>query len=102
MAVIILNGLVFGMLGVVFGMWAKNFEALTFITTFVLQPMIFLAGVFYPVASLPQPWATVSLFNPLHHTINLVRYSFLGYADVNPLISLAVVTGIGIVFFLWC
>jgi ABC-type polysaccharide/polyol phosphate export permease len=41
----------------------------------------------------------VSLFNPLHHTINLVRYSFLGYADVNPLISLAVVTGIGIVLF---
>ncbi len=97
--VILLNGLVFGMLGVVFGMWAKNFEALTFITTFVLQPMIFLAGVFYPVANLPAPWSTISLFNPLHHTINLVRYSFLGYSDVNPLISLTVVTGIGIVLF---
>ena len=97
--VIVLNGLVFGMLGVVFGMWAKNFEALTFITTFVLQPMIFLAGVFYPVAGLPYPWSLVSLFNPLHHTINLVRYSFLGYADVNPLISLVVVVGIGLVLF---
>ncbi len=97
--VILLNGLVFGMMGVVFGMWAKNFEALTFITTFVLQPMIFLAGVFYPVANLPAPWSTISLFNPLHHTINLVRYSFLGYADVNPLISIAVVGSIGIVLF---
>lgn len=95
-----LTGLQFGMFGVIFGMWAKNFEALTFVTTFILQPMIFLAGVFYPVATLPKPWNVISLFNPLHHNINLFRYGFLNYSDVNPLISFAVTIGFSAILFL--
>lgn len=97
----VLTGVQFGMFGVIFGMWAKNFEALTFVTTFILQPMIFLAGVFYPVASLPGVWSKVSLFNPLHHNINLFRYGFLGYSDVNPIISLTVCLIFCVVFFLF-
>lgn len=94
-----LTALQFGMLGVTFGMWAKGFESLTFITTFVMQPMIFLAGVFYPIANLPAPWNSVSAFNPLHHNINLMRYAVTGYADGNPWISLAVVAGLSAVVF---
>ena len=94
-----LSGVEFGLLGVTFGMWAKNFEALTFITTFVLQPMIFLAGVFYPVSTLPAPWNTVSLFNPLHHTINLFRYALIGYSDVSPMISTAVIVVLTAILF---
>lgn len=94
-----LTGLEFGMFGVIFGMWAKNFEALTFVTTFILQPMIFLAGVFYPVSSLPHPWDMVSLFNPLHHNMNLFRYGFFGYSDVNPLISFVITIGLSLVLF---
>ena len=94
-----LTALEFGMLGVTFGMWAKGFESLTFITTFVMQPMIFLAGVFYPIATLPAPWNIISSFNPLHHNINLIRYAGTGYSDGNPLVSLAVVVGLsGILF----
>jgi ABC-2 type transport system permease protein len=95
-----LTALQFGMLGVTFGMWAKGFESLTFITTFVMQPMIFLAGVFYPLANLPAPWNQISSFNPLHHNINLIRYSVTGYADGNPWISLAVVAGLSVVVFI--
>lgn len=94
-----LTGLEFGMLGVTFGMWAKNFESLTFITTFVMQPMIFLAGVFYPIATLPHPWSIVSQFNPLHHNINLFRYGVTGYSDTAPWISLLVMSGLTIVAF---
>ncbi len=100
LVVLVLSGLQYGIIGVLFGMWAKNFEALTFITTFVLQPMIFLAGVFYPISQLPQPWYTVSSFNPLHHNINLFRYAFLGYSDVSPYLSLAIVIGLTVVLFL--
>lgn len=96
---LVLSGLQYGMLGVIFGMWAKNFEALTFITTFILQPMIFLSGVFYPVSDLPAPWSTISLFNPLHHNINLLRFSFLGYSDFSPLISFAIVFGFCLLLF---
>lgn len=97
---ILLSGLLYGMLGVIFGMKAKQFESLTFITTFVLQPMIFLAGVFYPISRLPEPWSTISLFNPLHHTVNLFRYSLLNYQDISPWISLTVVAGLSLVLFI--
>lgn len=94
-----ITGLEFGMLGVAFGFWAKNFEALTLMTTFVMQPMIFLAGVFYPIANLPQPWNIISLFNPIHHNINFFRYSLTGYADVNPAVSVLVILGFSLLFF---
>lgn len=88
---IIITGLEFGLLGVVFGMRARNFEALTFMTTFVMQPMIFLAGVFYPVSQLPGIWSKVAQFNPIHHTINILRYSATGFADASPIVSVVVV-----------
>ncbi|MCX6781374.1 MAG: ABC transporter permease [Candidatus Magasanikbacteria bacterium] len=96
---LVLTGLEFGMLGVTFGFWAKNFEALTFMTTFIMQPMIFLAGVFFPIATLPAPWATISQFNPIHHNINLLRYAVTGYSDTNPIVSLGVVVGMSVVLF---
>lgn len=95
-----MTGLEFGMLGVIFGFLAKNFEALTFMTTFVLQPMIFLAGVFYPISTLPRPWSTISMFNPIHHNINLFRYAITGYADVSPAISLAVILAFSATLFI--
>ncbi len=99
LAAMVLTGLEFGMLGVIFGMWAKGFESLTFITTFIMQPMIFLAGVFYPIANLPTPWSSISAFNPLHHNINLLRYAVTDYSDGNPLISLTVIVGLSVVLF---
>ncbi len=95
-----LTGLEFGMLGVAFGFMAKNFEALTFMNTFVMQPMIFLAGVFYPVANLPGIWSKVSLFNPIHHNVNFFRYTITGYADVSPFISLAAMIGFSVLLFI--
>ena len=98
---IIITGIEFGSLGVIFGMWAKNFESLTFVTTFVMQPMIFLAGVFYPIADLPAPWSAISAWNPIHHTINVLRYAATGYRDTSPMLSLLVMTGIAAVLFIW-
>lgn len=97
--IVLLTGLQYGMLGVLFGMWARGFEALTFVTTFVLQPMIFLAGVFYPLSALPAPWSTVSMFNPVHHNINLFRYALIDYTDTAPLVSWSVVVGASVLFF---
>ncbi len=96
---LLLTGLEFGMLGVIFGLIMKNFESLTLVMTFVMQPMIFLAGVFYPISTLPAPWNTLSQLNPLHHNINLLRYGMIGYTDISPLISLGVIVGISLILF---
>jgi len=98
---LVMTGLLFGCLGVIFGAYAKNFEALTFVTSFVLQPMIFLAGTFYPISSLPGFWQTVAAWNPVHHVMNAVRYSVFGISDSNVFVSYGVLVGLlGIVLVL--
>jgi ABC-2 type transport system permease protein len=96
---LVITGIEFGMLGVTFGFLAKNFEALTFMTTFIMQPMIFLAGVFYPVSTLPGIWSKISLFNPIHHNVNIIRYGITGYSDLAPLVSLGVIAVFGVALF---
>lgn len=96
---IIITGIQFGMLGVAFGFWAKSFESLTILTTFIMQPMIFLAGVFYPIATLPHPWNVISQFNPIHHNVNVIRYAATGYSDGNVGTSFVVVLIISLAVF---
>ncbi|MBW2589034.1 MAG: ABC transporter permease [Deltaproteobacteria bacterium] len=58
---------------------------------FVLLPLAFLGGVFYSIDLLPEPWNTISRFNPLLYMVNGLRYGFLGVADVSPVTSAGVV-----------
>ncbi|MFA6160620.1 MAG: ABC transporter permease [Patescibacteria group bacterium] len=99
-AAMFITGLEFGMLGVIIGLLIKNFESFTLVMTFIMQPMIFLAGIFYPLSSLPAPWDYLSLFNPLHHNINLIRYGMIGYADASALLSFAVMLSISAILFI--
>lgn len=94
-----ITGMEFGMLGVIVGLWADGFERLQIVSIFILQPMIFLGGVFYPVTQLPAPWNTVSLFNPVHSNVNLIRAALTGYTDGSVAVSLAVTCGFAIILF---
>lgn len=86
----LMTSLFFGTLGMIFGYYAKQFENLTMITTFVMTPMSFLGGVFYPINNLAQPWSTISLFNPMLYFIDFFRYAILNIHYVNPSISFSV------------
>lgn len=99
LAGVAITGIEFGMLGVAFGFWAKSFESLTILTTFIMQPMIFLAGVFYPIATLPAPWNIISQFNPIHQNVNLIRYAVTGYSDGSVALSATVVVLMSVVIF---
>ena len=55
----------------------------------MLQPLIFLGGVFYSASLLPEPFQTLTHFNPVYYMIGLVRYGFLGYTEANIALSLA-------------
>ena len=81
------------------GIWAQQFDDVSFAQTFILTPLIFLGGVFYSSALLPEPWQTITHFNPVFYMINLVRYGFLGSTDVNVALSLlALVVATGALF----
>jgi ABC-2 type transport system permease protein len=79
------------LLGMVAALWAQKFDHLAIFPNFVLLPLAFLGGVFYSIDLLPEPWHTVSLFNPLLYMVNGLRYGFLGVADVTPEASAGVV-----------
>jgi ABC-2 type transport system permease protein len=86
---LLLVGLFFAQLGVLVGVRAEQFDDISFYQTFVLQPLIFLGGVFYSASLLPEPFDTLTRFDPVYYMIGLVRYGFLGYSEANVAISLA-------------
>jgi ABC-2 type transport system permease protein len=83
-----LVGFFFSQLGVLVGLRAEQFDDVSFYQTFVLQPLIFLGGVFYSATLLPEPFQTITQFNPVYYMIGLVRYGFLGYSDQSVALSL--------------
>jgi ABC-2 type transport system permease protein len=89
---LLLVGFFFAQLGVLIGVRAEQFDDVSVAQTFVLQPLIFLGGVFYSASLLPEPFQTLTHFNPVYYMINLVRYGFLGYTEANVALSLALLT----------
>jgi ABC-2 type transport system permease protein len=60
----------------------------------VITPLTFLGGAFYSTNSLPEPWRTVTLFNPIVHVISGFRWSFYSVTDVPLWSSVLVTAGI--------
>jgi ABC-2 type transport system permease protein len=92
-------GFFFGMLGVLIGLWAEKFDDISLYQTFIIQPLIFLGGIFYSVSLLPPFFATLTKFDPIYYMINTIRYSMLGSAHVNVALSLSVIGLSGLVLF---
>ncbi|UJA21835.1 ABC transporter permease [Thermoleophilia bacterium SCSIO 60948] len=95
-----LVGFFFSSLGVLVGTRAEQFDDVSFAQTFVLQPLIFLGGVFYSASLLPEPFETITHLNPVYYMIALVRYGFLGYESVPIALSLAVLAAFTLALFL--
>src|SRR5690606_32694681 len=92
-AFLVLVALAFSLAGFVIGVWAKGFEQLQFIPMLIITPLTFLGGAFYSIEMLPEPWRTISLFNPIVYVVSGFRWSFFGTADVAVGISLAAIVG---------
>ncbi|WP_028064862.1 ABC transporter permease [Solirubrobacter soli] len=88
-----LVGFFFSQLGVLVGLRAEQFDDVSFYQTFILTPLIFLGGVFYSAALLPEPFQTLTRFDPVYYMIGLVRYGFLGYSDQSIPLSLLFLVG---------
>lgn len=95
----LLIGFFFAMAGVWVGLRSEKFDDLMLYQTFILQPLIFLGGVFYSASLLPHTFEVLTRFNPIYYMINTLRYSMLGRSDVNPAICLGVITAAGLILF---
>jgi ABC-2 type transport system permease protein len=87
-----LVGFFFSQLGVLIGIRAEQFDDVAIAQTFVLTPLIFLGGVFYSASLLPEPFQTLTHFNPVYYMIGLVRYGFLGFSEASVALSLGALT----------
>lgn len=91
---LVLSSVVFSLAGLINGIYAKNFDGITIIPTFVLTPLVYLGGVFYSVSALPPLWQTLTHWNPIFYLINGFRYGFLGVSDVSMLSAVGVLLGL--------
>lgn len=95
----LLTSFVFSLAGMINGIFAKKFDDISIIPTFVITPLTYLGGVFYSLDLLPQFWQTISRLNPIVYMVNGFRYGFLGIADSNVWFGLFMLLFFGIILF---
>ena len=94
----VLAATIFGLLGFINAIYARKFDDIALIPTFVLTPLTYLGGVFYNVAQLPTPWKEISLANPILYMVSAFRYGLLGVSDIDLGWAYAVMIAFVLVF----
>ncbi len=103
--VVILTSMLFATGGLVNAIFAKKFDDISIVPTFILTPLTYLGGVFYSIKLLPEFWQSISLANPILYMVNAFRYGFLGFADIEishalGLISIFIISLLSVAYYL--
>lgn len=96
---LLLTATLFATAGLINAVFAKTFDDISVVPTFVLTPLTYLGGVFYSLKLLPEFWQTVSQVNPVVYMVNGFRYGFLGQSDVGIEVSLVLLVGFNILMY---
>ena len=99
LSVFILTSILFALAGFINAAYARSFDDITIIPTFVLTPMIYLGGVFYSIKMLPEFWQTISLANPILYMVNAFHYGILGVSDIDVTTAFVIIITFIIVLF---
>ncbi len=81
--VVAVTATIFSLGGFINAVFARNFDDISIVPTFILTPLTYLGGVFYSIHMLPSFWQTVSLANPILHMVNAFRFGILGVSDIR-------------------
>jgi ABC-2 type transport system permease protein len=98
----ILASTLFSLGGFINALFAKRFDDIAFIPTFVLTPLTYLGGVFYSIKQLPPFWQKISLLNPILNIVDTFRYGILGISDINFHVGFLLVSILLVILFAWC
>ena len=90
-SMLVLTATVFSLGGMINAIFARKFDDVSIIPSFVLAPLTYLGGVFYTTSLLPDFWAKVSALNPILYMVNGFRYGMLGVSDINIVTAYVVV-----------
>jgi ABC-2 type transport system permease protein len=98
---VFLTSVLFSLAGFINAIFAKNFDDIAIVPTFVLTPLTYLGGVFYSIELLSEPWQTLSRFNPILYMVNGFRYGILGVSDIPVFGALVVISAFVVALFVF-
>jgi ABC-2 type transport system permease protein len=99
---VVLSSIVFALAGMINAVFAKNFDQISFIPTFVLTPLTYLGGVFYTITLLPEWAQRISYANPILYMVNAFRHGFLGVSDVDVRLAYTIMIGAAVLLYGSC
>jgi ABC-2 type transport system permease protein len=88
---VLLTSALFSLAGLINGIYARTFDDISIVPTFVLTPLTYLGGVFYSISMLPEFWQNASRLNPVLYMVNSFRYGFLGISDISVGLSYVII-----------
>lgn len=98
---IILTAFLFSLGGFINAVYAKSFDDISIVPTFILTPLTYLGGIFYSIKMLPEFWQTASLANPILYMVNTFRYGILGVSDIDLFWAFAIIIGFTAGLYAW-
>jgi ABC-2 type transport system permease protein len=98
-AAVLLTSITFALGGFLNALYAKNFDQVNWIPTFVLTPLTYFGGVFYSVTLLPAWAQKLSFVNPVLHMVNAFRFGFLGVSDVDIRVAFSLMIAAAVALF---
>jgi len=101
-SVVLLSAVVFSLAGFINAVFARKFDDISIVPTFVLTPLTYLGGVFYSISMLPEFWQNVSKANPILYMVNAFRYGILGSSDISISHAYAILLGFVVLLFTGC
>jgi ABC-2 type transport system permease protein len=96
-----LASFLFAQFGLIVALFASSFDSLSMYTNFLILPLIYLGGVFYPISILPAPWASLSHLNPMFYLIDGFRGAILGVGDLPLWVAFLVAGAMSAALFVW-
>lgn len=99
--VVLLTSILFSLAGFINAIFARSFDDISIIPTFVLTPLTYLGGVFYSTSLLPVFWEKVSHLNPILYMINAFRYGVLGISDIDIVVAFTIIIAFIVALYLY-
>lgn len=92
-SMVFLSAVMFALGGFINALYARSFDEVSIIPTFILTPLTYLGGVFYSISLLPEFWQNVSMLNPVLYMVNAFRYGILGVSDIPVAAAFTIILG---------
>lgn len=97
----VLAAILFSLAGFTNGLFAKKFDDISIIPTFVITPLTYLGGVFYSLKLLPSFWQPIAHINPVLYMVDALRYGILGISDVSITVAISMLSGFVVALFIF-